>query len=179
MSKWAKVGAWLKDNGGKGAALVGSLITGNVQGAVAAGISLVASATGQSEPDEALRALQTDPAAMIRLRELANQENASIRDHIRQMAQVDLDEFREQQTTIRSGDNATDEYVRRTRPLMARQSWYGTLAYVVVTEVLAAFGHGDGADLFLGGLILAPAGAYLGFRTVDKAADAWARIRGK
>lgn len=30
MSTWSKVGDWLKDNAGSGAALVGSLVTGNV-----------------------------------------------------------------------------------------------------------------------------------------------------
>lgn len=41
MSDWGKVGGWLKDNAGTGAALVGSLLTGNAPGAIAAGISLV------------------------------------------------------------------------------------------------------------------------------------------
>lgn len=179
MSKWAKVGEWLKENGGKGAALVGALLAGNVPGAIAAGAALVSGATGQADPDEALRALQTDPASIIRLRELANQESASIREHLRQMAHLELEEFREQQTTIRGGDNAADEYVRRTRPMMARQSWYGTMLYVVIAEALAAFGHGDGADAILAGVLLAPAGAYLGFRTIDKGAEAWAAVRGR
>ena len=37
---WSDVGSWLKDNAGTGAALVGSLLTGNVPGAVAAGVAL-------------------------------------------------------------------------------------------------------------------------------------------
>ena len=35
---WAEVGKWLKENAGIGATLVGSLLTGNVPGAVAAGV---------------------------------------------------------------------------------------------------------------------------------------------
>ena len=37
---WSKVGEWLKGNTGTGASLVGSLVTGNVPAAIAAGVSL-------------------------------------------------------------------------------------------------------------------------------------------
>ncbi|VFS20563.1 Uncharacterised protein [Serratia liquefaciens] len=54
----------------------------------------------------------------------------------------------EQQETIRNGDNATDEYVRQTRPLMARLSLYSSIAYVMIMSlgqqagaVAGAFGH--------------------------------------
>ena len=40
---WKDVGAWVKKNAGPGAALVGSLVTGNVPGAVAAGVSIISS----------------------------------------------------------------------------------------------------------------------------------------
>ncbi|STU81732.1 Uncharacterised protein [Klebsiella pneumoniae] len=41
----------------------------------------------------------------------------------------------EQQETIRNGDNATDEYVRQTRPLMARLSLYSSIAYVMIMSL--------------------------------------------
>lgn len=78
---WKDVGAWIKDNAGAGAALVGSLLTGNIPGAVAAGVSLVSGATGEATPDKALLALQGDPATVLKLRELALQDEASIREH--------------------------------------------------------------------------------------------------
>jgi hypothetical protein len=53
---WKDVGDWLQKNAGTGAALVGSLLVGNVPGAVAAGVSLVASASGHATPDAALAA---------------------------------------------------------------------------------------------------------------------------
>lgn len=173
MSTWGKVGGWLKANAGAGAALVGSLLTGNVHGAVAAGISLVSSATGEADPEKALAVLQSDPGAMLKLRELAVAESASIREHIRLMEEKRLlDEqaaHKEQQTTIRSGDNAEDVYVRHTRPRMARQSWYVTAAYVVVFEGLKNAGLWSlGANWELAMLLGAPAAAYLGFRTADK-----------
>ena len=171
--EWSDVGSWLKNNAGSGAALVGSLLTGNIPGAVAAGVALVGSATGQTDPKKALEALQTDPATVLRLRELAVQEESSIREHVRAMEEMRLKdlqaEHEQQQETIRGGDNSTDEYVRRTRPLMARQSWYATMGYVIGFEAAKAikvFGAGANWDLAM--ILIAPAAAYLGFRTWDK-----------
>lgn len=170
---WSDVGNWLKNNAGTGAALVGSLLTGNVPGAVAAGVALVGSATGTNDPAKALAALQGDPATVLKLRELAVQEEASIREHIRTMEEMRLKdeqaEHEQQQLTIRTGDTAEDEYVRRTRPMMARQSWYATMAYVIGFEGLKAldvFKFGASWDLAM--IIIAPAAAYLGFRSLDK-----------
>jgi hypothetical protein len=170
---WSDVGSWLKDNAGTGAALVGSLLTGNVPGAVAAGVALVGSATGTNDPAKALAALQGDPATVLKLRELAVQEEASIREHIRTMEEMRLKDeqaaHEQQQLTIRGGDNAEDAYVRHTRPMMARQSWYATMAYVLLFEALkSAKVFDSGANWDLAMILLAPAAAYLGFRSLDK-----------
>lgn len=75
---------------------------------------------------------------------------------------------RETQTTIRNGDNATDEYVRRTRPLMARQSFYIGSLYVIGMELLRALGESaNGADWALAIAIYTPALTYMGLRTLD------------
>jgi hypothetical protein len=75
---------------------------------------------------------------------------------------------RETQTTIRNGDNATDEYVRRTRPLMARQSFYIGSLYVIGMELLRALGEStSGADWALAIAIYTPALTYMGLRTLD------------
>lgn len=74
----------------------------------------------------------------------------------------------ETQQTIRQGDRASDAYVRRTRPKMARQSWYATVLYVIGFEAAQAMNHGTGADLDLAMVLSAPAWAYLGLRTMDK-----------
>lgn len=170
---WSDVGSWLKNNAGTGAALVGSLLTGNVPGAVAAGVALVGSATGTNDPAKALAALQGDPATVLKLRELAVQEEASIREHIQTMEEMRLKDeqaaHEQQQLTIRTGDTAEDEYVRHTRPMMARQSWYATMAYIIGFEGLKAadvFKVGASWDLAM--IIIAPAAAYLGFRSLDK-----------
>lgn len=130
--EWKDVGSWLKDNAGAGAALVGSLLTGNIPGAVAAGVSLVSGATGEANPDKALAALQTDPGTLLKLRELAVQDDANIREHIRAMTELELKdkqaEHKETQDTIRAGDAAEDPFVRRTRPA---QSWMSLIAGIV------------------------------------------------
>lgn len=170
---WSDIGGWLKENAGTGAALIGSLLTGNVPGAVAAGVALVSSATGTTDPGKALAALQNDPATVIRLRELAVQEADNIRRHIQTLEELRLKdeqaEHEQQQLTIRSGDNAGDEYVRHTRPMMARQSWYATMGYVLIFEGLKAGGlFSTGAVMELAMILLAPSAAYLGFRSLDK-----------
>ncbi|KIQ84361.1 hypothetical protein [Aeromonas sp. L_1B5_3] len=71
------------------------------------------------------------------------------------------------QQTIREGDGAKDEYVRHTRPLMARQSWQAGALYIVLFTVLNAFGYGDGPDFEMAMLMLTPAWAYMGLRTLD------------
>lgn len=171
--KWSDVGNWLKGNAGSGAALVGSLLTGNIPGAVAAGVALVGSATGQADPAKALEALQTNPETVLKLKELAFKEEESIRQNIRALEEMRLKDEQaahaEQQQTVRSGDNAEDEYVRHTRPMMARQSWYATVVYVIGFEGLKAVKIFDtGASWDLAMIVMAPAAAYLGFRSLDK-----------
>ncbi|HFK4066920.1 TPA: hypothetical protein ACG1UU_004384 [Kluyvera ascorbata] len=83
----------------------------------------------------------------------------------------------EQQETIRNGDNATDEYVRQTRPLMARLSLYSSIIYVMLMSlgqqagaISGAFGHAFSMpepDWDIALMLATPALSYLGFRTLD------------
>ncbi|MBE8812452.1 hypothetical protein F3H66_02660 [Serratia marcescens] len=83
----------------------------------------------------------------------------------------------EQQETIRNGDNAVDDYVRRTRPLMARLSLYSSIAYVLLLAVgqqaaaiATAAGHVltmPAPDWDIALMLATPALGYLGFRTLD------------
>lgn len=169
---WKKVGSWLRDNAGVGARLVGSLVTGNLPGAVAAGVSMISRATGTDDPDEALSILQSDPQAVVRLKEIAAQRATDIDKHVEEMARIAAEdaqkEHEQQQLTIRGGDTATDEYVRRTRPQQSRFSFYATCGYCFLFELLGAFDMGDGAVMEIAMVLIAPAAAYMGFRTLDK-----------
>lgn len=170
---WKDVGGWLKDNGGSLVGLVGSIATGNIAGAAASAASLMSQASGSVSPAEALKRFQTDPATLVKLEELAAQKEEELRAHQRKLLEMELDdkqkEHEQQQLTIRAGDTASDEYVRHTRPLMARQSWYGAAAYVFLFEFLHATGLSQiGANWEIAMLLLSPSAAYLGFRTADK-----------
>lgn len=173
---WKDVGGWLKNNAGTGAALVGSLLTGNIPGAVAAGVSLVSSATGEATPDKALAVLQADPATLLRLRELALQEEASIREHIRAMTEAQLKdeqaEHEQTQTTIRAGDAAEDPFVRRTRP---GQSWLSLVAALVYVGYCTAAPQDIDATVLT--LLLTLPWAYAGLRQVGKGMETMAAAK--
>lgn len=163
---WSGVGDWIKDNAGRGASLVGSLLTGNVAGAVAAGVSLVSGATGTSDPEQALAALQNDPLTVVKLKELAIQDEANIREHIRLMEELKLKDAQasheQTQTTIRAGDVAEDPFIRRTRPGQSWVSLFAALLYVFVT---------DKPDVTILGLLLTLPWAYAGLRQIGKGVD--------
>ena len=123
-------------------------------------------ATGESLPDKALAALQSDPGTMLKLRELAVQEDASIREHIRAMKELELKDAQAEQEetgkTVRSGDNAEDRLVRWTRPL---QAWVGLFAGVFYVFTRPA------PDITVLGILLALPWAYSGLRQIGKGID--------
>lgn len=170
---WKSVGQWVSQNAGAGAALVGSLLKGNIPGAVAAGVAMISSATGTNDPAQALDYLQNDPATVVRLRELAFQNDASIRSHIEAMTAQELAdkqaEHHETQETIRAGDRAEDRFVRWTRP---GQSWLSLGAALF-------YGLNTGApspEILL--ILLTLPLAYAGLRQVGKGFDSVAAMKG-
>lgn len=171
---WSDVGDWIKSNAGTGAALVGSLLTGNVPGAVAAGVSLVSGATGTDDPQQALQQLQGNPDAMVKLKELYYQNEASVREHIRAMKELELQDSQAEhlttQETIRNADRAEDPFVRRTRPGQSWVSLFAALAYVFTT---------DSPDIYVLGALLTLPWAYAGLRQVGKGVDSVAGGIGK
>lgn len=169
---WQTVGNWIKDNAGSGAALVGALLTGNVPAAVAAGVSMVGTATGTNNPAKALEALQTDPTTVVKLKELANANEADVRRHLEAMHLAELQDAQaEQETTAKvtiSGDNSQDVVVRRTRPLQSWLSLVGALVYAFTKE---------SPDVTILGLLLTLPWAYAGLRQIGKGIDSWSTAR--
>lgn len=131
---WNDVGHWLKENAGTGAALIGSLLTGNAPAAVAAGVGLVASATGADQPDAVLQSLETDPNTLVKLKQLYYENEKRICQHVETLtlAQLEMETqaHHETQATIRHGDSATDKIVRLTRPSHATLSLVAAIIYV-------------------------------------------------
>ncbi len=165
--EWSDVGGWLVDNATTGGALVGSIMTGNVPGAIAAGASLVQSATGEVSPKKALAKLQSDPATMVRLAELENENDADIRLHSREVMKLKFeDEQKEHETTqktIQNGDNSDKWWVSITRP---GQSWL--LVCATIGYVFYATSKGSVPDpVTIGAMMMQPL-AYAGLRTRDK-----------
>ncbi|WP_303845312.1 hypothetical protein [Aeromonas sobria] len=109
----------------------------------------------------------TDPTVLVELQKLKNEMEKEQTRRLELQLADQQSEQHETQETIRSGDAATDTYVRNTRPLMARQSWYVTALYVLAFEGLAVAGYGGGADLSMVAMLSTPAWAYLGLRTLD------------
>ncbi len=149
---WQDVGQWLKDNAGAGAALIGSMLTGNAPVAVAAGVALVSSVAGTDDPNKVLQSLQQDPSLAVELQRIAAQEKDSIRKHIETM-------HAQTQQTIRNGDNASDRFVRWTRPGQSWVSLGAALAYVFSSASV---------DEYVLGLLLTLPWTYAGLRQVGK-----------
>lgn len=144
--------------------------------------SIVETVNGAINPADQQRVLeqklaQLPPEQLVQLETLKVQlQQFQLEREKAQMADQQAAQH-EQQETIRNGDNATDEYVRQTRPLMARLSLYSSIAYVMVMSlgqqagaVAGAFGHAfsmPAPDWDIALMLATPALGYLGFRTLD------------
>jgi len=166
---WSDVGGFLKENKTGVAGLVGSLLTGNVVGAVSAGASMVAQATGTTNPDEALATLQSNPEAMVRLEEIAAAREAEVNRHIESTLKIELQHKQavfedaqrshsETQATIRNGDNA-EGGVKYVRPTHATLSLIAGIVYAFIT---------DSPDLLILSAFLTLPFTYAGLREIGK-----------
>ena len=133
-------------------------------------VDIAKAVTGHADGDAAVTAIGKDPALQFQYQQALIAERLKFAE----MEYADKQHAHEQQqATIRGGDQAQDEYVRHTRPLMARQSWYATAAYIVLFEAAKMGGYGTGSSWEMAMVLMTPAAAYLGFRTGDKFAAAW------
>lgn len=159
---WSDVGSFLKQNQKGVAGLVGSLLTGNVVGAVSAGASMVAQATGTTDPDQALATLQSNPDALVRLEEIAAAREAEVNRHLESVMALELQDKQrshsETQATIRNGDNA-EGGVKYVRPTHATLSLIAAIYYGLFTE---------SPDLLVISAFLTLPTAYAGLREIGK-----------
>lgn len=171
---------------------IGALATGGVPALVATAASAVAGAVGRevsptieaigaaisgATPEQMAALKKIDADLKVRMRELDVQElEANLKDGQAEHAET--------QASIRNGDNAEDPYVRHTRPMIARQSWYAMAFYVIVFEAwrmyLVQTGKvGDGASFDLAMVLGAPALTYIGFRSMFDKSGGLTRLWGK
>ena len=159
---WSDVGNFLKQNQKGVAGLVGSLLTGNVVGTVSAGASMVAQATGTTDPDQAFATLKNSPEARLKLEEIAASREAEVNRHLESVMALELQDKQrshsETQQTIRNGDNA-EGAVKYVRPSHATLSLLAGIYYGLFT---------DTPDLMILGAFLTLPFTYSGLREIGK-----------
>lgn len=177
---WGRIAGVVAD----AAPLLGGLL-GGPAGAAAGGI--VAAALGvEAEPDAVARAIQADPEAALRLREIETAHRARLTalavDAEAHRLTAETARLREVNETARREVASGDAYVRRMRP---------TAGYVVIltlgVEVLAACAvmlwrpeHAAAVAALIGALVtpqsiaLSVLGVYVWRRSAEKLADAGA-----
>jgi hypothetical protein len=168
---WNDVGGWLAANSVNGSPLVGSLLLSDIPESVAAGASMVSSATGTADPSRALGVLQSDPDSVQRLVDLS--KSMDIRQYVERMTYIQL------QNEFASTGNVEsvqyDDPNSKVRPTMAKQSWIVTVLYCLcclLTQMLVK-GNPEIFDGTIAAILSAPAWAYIGLRTTDKMTAAY------
>ncbi|MBE4071069.1 hypothetical protein HJ122_23205 [Vibrio parahaemolyticus] len=138
---------------------------------VAEMVEQVDSVIGMSKDNKAMslaQKLQTlPPESLVELERIKVEMEKEVTRRQQLSLEDKQQEHEQTQLTIRNGDNAKDEYVRHTRPKMARQSFIMMVLYIVAMEIMKANDFGTGADVYLALTIATPAFAYLGLRTID------------
>lgn len=76
-------------------------------------------------------------------------------------------EHHETQETIRAGDKADDQFVRRTRPAQSWVSLIAALFYAFYTDIDTDF------ELYVLGMLMMLPWTYAGLRQIGKGIDAW------
>ena len=154
----------------KFAPLLGGAIGG--PGGAAIG-QLVASAFGApaDDPQAIAAAVQQDPQAAVKLRELELRHRERLEELALERYRAGLDAESERhaqsQQTIRAEAQYGTDYVKETRPRIARMSFYAGAAYALGMEAAKLAGLGAGADTALLGVLFGPVGFYMTMRTLD------------
>lgn len=135
---------------GKAAPILGTLVGG--PGGAAIG-SLIATALGTSnEPDEVAKALQTNPEAAIRLRELQDQRDIKFAELAAEQAKIDMQTAAADRASAREREAKTgDTMTPRGLALLVTLGFFGVLGWLLV-KGKPAEGAGDALLVMLGAL---------------------------
>lgn len=171
MSFWSELG----DTVAKAAPLLGGAIGG--PGGAALG-KMVASVFGvdADDPEAIQTAINNDPEATIKLREIETRHRQKLEELALERHRADLEAETERhqasQKTIQTEAKHGTEYVKETRPKIARLSGYATVGYILAAEaakLLGTFAEAKvpGASEAIALVLFSPCGTYMSMRTID------------
>lgn len=155
---------------------IGSLFGGKTSDVASKIANVVDSVRGmppeqaQAKVTQAISAMS--PEDLIELKKIETHLAEIERDREANRLSADTAQFAASQETIRKEMDTGDEYVKHTRPMMARISTYSGLGYIVLAELISKIAQFNGktitgADVAMAGTLLGPAGFYMTMRTVD------------
>ena len=160
----------VKDIVGKAAPLVGSLLGGPAGGAVG---SMVAHALGTDDsPDAVVNALKANPDALVKVKQI-EADHAEKLQELQVTAEnnrltAETQRYKASQKTIQTQAQYGTDYVKNTRPKIARLSFYAGAAYALgMTIAHVAITGAPGPDAALLGTLFGPCGFYMTMRSVD------------
>lgn len=170
MSFWKDLGNTVAS----AAPLLGGALGG--PGGAALG-GLVASAFGVvDDPAKISQAIAADPNAAVKLREIETRHKTRLEELAIERHKAELEaetaQHAESQKTIQTEAEHGTDYVKNTRPKIARLSGYATIVYCLVFETgrLIAEAWGGtlgGADVAVAAILFSPCGTYMTMRTFD------------
>lgn len=156
---------------------IGSLLggktaeTANNVATIIDGVSSLPAAVAREKLQESLNALP--PEQLVEVRAIAAKIADIEKERELGRLQAETSQQAEVQETARVESQSQDEYVRRTRPQLARHSAYFTFAYAFITgavfQVINAIWNTTlpGIDTWIIGALFAPCLTYMGVRSVD------------
>lgn len=153
---------------------VGKLFGGKTNEVAGKVADVVDAVKGRPNAEEKVRqVLDTLPAEdLIEIKKIALEAEKIRADLKKAELDADTKQQSEAQQTIRAEYQHGNDYVKETRPRIARTSGYATVVYILVAEaarlVTEAWGGAlDGASVEVAMMLFAPCGTYMTMRSVD------------
>lgn len=128
---------------------------------------------GELTPEKLTGLKQFQLENEMELRRLMVEDNRIAAELEKARLAADVSFQAEAQATARIEAQSTDEYVRRTRPSLARKSFYFGSAYAIVTGILFPIANAIGSaklpglDPYILGALYAPCLTFMGVRSFE------------
>ncbi len=171
MDFWKDLGSTVAEF----APLLGGAI-GGPGGAAIGGLVASVFDVDPANPSAMMQAIKQDPQSAVKLREIEvrHKERLEALALDRHKADLEAETTRhaESQATIRAEAEHGTDFVKETRPKLARASGYATVGYCLVAEAArliteALGGTLAGADVAVAAILFSPCGTYMTMRTFD------------